>query len=211
MDTEGLVEDLAAEISKRLKRSQTSIPIGVSNRHAHVTAEHFTAVFGPGAALSKLRDLKQPGQFAANEKIDIAGPKGAVKGVRLLGPYRPKTQIEVSLTEAGALGVRPPVRESGNLGGSAAIKLMGPYGTVDIREGLIVSRRHLHCAPPEAGAVGVANGEVVRVRVGRGGERETIFEAVVVRVSEEFSLELHLDTDEANAAGVKNGDLAYIV
>jgi len=209
-DTE-LVEDLAADIAKRLKRSRTPVPIGVSNRHAHVTAEHCAALFGPGAALSRFRDLKQPGQYASHEKIDVVGPQGKVLGVRLLGPCRAKTQIEVSLTEAVTLGLRPPLRESGDLGGSAPLRLVGPRGTLAVREGLIISRRHLHCSPAEAQSLGVANGEVVRVRVGRGGERETVFEQIVVRLSDQFSLELHLDTDEANAAGVKNGDLAYIV
>jgi putative phosphotransacetylase len=206
-----LAQELAAEIAKRLRRSRTPVPIGVSNRHAHITKEHFETLFGKGAVLTKFRDLSQPGQFASNEKMDLYGLKGAIKGVRLLGPFRPKTQIEVSWTEAVTLGVKPPVRESGDLGGSAALRLVGPRGSVEVVEGLILARRHLHCANSEAAAIGVSNGEVVRMRVGRGGERETVFEGTVVRVSDQFSLELHLDTDEANAAGVKNGDLAYIV
>jgi len=211
MGSAELVSGLVAEIARRLKRSRTPVPIGVSNRHAHITQEHFETLFGPGAALTKSRDLSQPGQFASHEKVDIAGAKGGIKGVRLLGPFRPKTQIEVSWTEAVTLGVRPPVRESGDLGGSAALKLIGPQGSVEVREGLILARRHLHCTPGDAAAIGLSNGETVRVRVGRGGERETVFEGTVVRVSEKFSLELHLDTDEANAAGVKTGDPAYIV
>ena len=211
METDGLVKDLAAEISKRLERSLTPVPIGISNRHAHVTQEHFAALFGRGSAISKFRELKQPGQYAANEKMDIIGPKGAIQGLRLLGPCRSKTQVEVSLTDAISLGARPPVRESGDLGGSSPLKLVGPGGSVEVQEGLIISRRHLHCSTGEAAAIGVSNGEVVRVRAGRGGDRETIFEQTVVRVSDKFSLELHLDTDEANAAGVKNGDMAYIV
>jgi putative phosphotransacetylase len=206
-----LVEGLAAEVARRLERSRAPVPIGVSNRHAHITKEHFEALFGRGAGLSKFKDLSQPGQFAANEKFDIQGPKGAIKGVRLLGPFRPKTQIEVSWTDAVTLGIRPPVRESGDLGGSAPLRLTGPHGSVDVREGLILARRHLHCAPADAAAIGLANGEIVRVRVGSGGGRESVFEQTVVRVSEKFSLELHLDTDEANSAGVKTGDLAYIV
>ncbi|MCX5797838.1 MAG: phosphate propanoyltransferase [Elusimicrobia bacterium] len=211
MENAELVRGLAAEIEKRLRRSQTPVPIGVSNRHAHITQSHFAALFGNGAGLTKFRDLSQPGQFASNEKMDIVGAKGSIKGVRLLGPFRPKTQIEVSWTEAITLGVKPPVRESGDLGGSAPLKLVGPQGSVEVREGLILARRHLHCTPADAAAIGLANGETVRVRAGRGGQRETVFEGTVVRVSDKFSLELHLDTDEANAAGVKNGDLAYIV
>jgi putative phosphotransacetylase len=211
MENAELVDGLAAEIASRMKRSRTPIPIGVSNRHAHITREHFEVLFGEGADFSRLRDLSQPGQFAANERFDVQGPKGAIKGVRLLGPFRPKTQIEVSRTDAVVLGVQPPVRESGDLGGSASLRLIGPRGSVEVREGLILARRHLHCTSADAAAIGLSNGEVVRVRVGRGGGRESIFEQTVVRVSEKFSLELHLDTDEANAAGVKTGDLAYIV
>jgi putative phosphotransacetylase len=210
MDNPELVQGLAAEIDKRLRRSKTSVPIGISNRHAHITQSHFEALFGKGAALTKFRDLSQPGQFAANEKVDIQGPKGVIKGVRLLGPFRPKTQIEVSWTDSFTLGSKAPVRESGDLGGSAPLKLIGPQGAVDVTEGLILAKRHLHCTTAQAAAIGVSNGEIVRVRVGLGGERETVFEKTVVRVSEKFSLELHLDTDEANAAGVKNGDPAYI-
>ncbi len=211
MENAELVQGLAVEIEKRLRRSKTPVPIGVSNRHAHVTKEHFETLFGKGAVLSRFRDLSQPGQFASHEKMDVMGAKGSIKGVRLLGPFRSKTQIEVSWTEAITLGAQPPVRESGDLVGSAALTLVGPAGSVELREGLILARRHLHCAPGDAGAIGLANGETVRVRVGRGGQRETVFEGAIVRVSDKFSLALHLDTDEANAAGVKNGDLAYIV
>ena len=211
MDNAELVQGLAAEIEKRLRRSKTSVPIGVSNRHAHITKEHFEALFGRGAVLTKFRDLSQPGQFASNEKMDVVGAKGSIRGVRLLGPFRPKTQIEVSWTEAVTLGVKPPVRESGDLAGSAALRLAGPQGSVEVREGLILARRHLHCTPGDAAAIGLSNGEAVRVRVGHGGGRGTVFEDTVVRVSDKFSLELHLDTDEANAAGVKTGDLATIV
>lgn len=211
MENAGLVAGLASEIEKRLRRSKIPVPVGVSNRHAHITQAHFEALFGAGAGLSKFKGLSQPGQFAANEKFDIQGPKGSIKGVRLLGPFRPKTQIEVSLSDAIALGIRPPVRESGDLGGSASLKLIGPRGSVEVREGLILARRHLHCTPADAAALGLSNGEVVRVCVGRGNGRGTVFEDTVVRVSEKFSLELHLDTDEANAAGVKTGDQAHIV
>ncbi|HBT61334.1 MAG TPA: phosphate propanoyltransferase, partial [Elusimicrobia bacterium] len=154
MEHAELVNELAARISKRLERSKIAVPIGVSNRHAHVTAEHFAALFGPGAVLSRSRDLRQPGQYAAKERIDISGPKGVVGGVRLLGPFRAKTQIEISLTDAVVLGLKPPVRESGDLAGSAALRLIGPCGSVSVSEGLIVSRRHLHCSTAEAAALG---------------------------------------------------------
>lgn len=211
MDAQALAGELAAEISKRLKRSKLAIPVGVSSRHVHITQEHLAALFGAGSALTKLRDLKQPGQFAAQEKIDVAGPKGVIRGVRVLGPCRAKTQIEVSMTDARALGLEPPVRESGNLAGSAGARLIGPKGQVEVREGLIVSRRHIHVSAKEAGAWGFSDGESVRTRLGRGKEREAVLEGVVVRVSEKFSLELHLDTDEANACGVGTGEVAYIV
>ncbi|MDD5657088.1 MAG: phosphate propanoyltransferase, partial [Elusimicrobia bacterium] len=196
MNPEALAGELAAEISRRLRRSRLPVPIGVSGRHAHVSSGHLAALFGPGAGLSRLKELKQPGQFAAREKIDIAGPKGIIRGVRLLGPARAATQVEVSLSDAAALGLEVPVRESGDLSGSAPLRLIGPQGSVEAAAGLIVARRHLHCSRREAAELGVADGEVVRARLGRGAGRETVFEQVLVRVSDRFALELHIDTDE---------------
>jgi putative phosphotransacetylase len=204
------IAGLASEIDKRLKRSKLDIPVGVSNRHCHLTEEHFKILFGRDAAPKKVKAIKQPGFYAAEEMIDVKGPKGVVKKIRLVAPYRAHTQIELAVTDAFAIGVNPPVRESGNVKGSAGATLIGPAGQVDIKEGVIVAQRHLHFSPDEAKSLGIASGEVVRVRCGTGGGRSTVFEDVVVRVSDKYSLEFHVDTDEANAAGIKTGDIVHI-
>lgn len=206
-----LAKKITAEIVSRMERSKTDIPIGVSNRHVHLRQEDFDALFGQGAAVRKFRAVKQPGFYACHETVDIEGPKGLVKSVRLIAPHRSKTQVEISKTDASALGLRPPVRDSGDLGGSTPVRIIGPKGTIEVKEGLIIARRHIHFHPLEAAAMGVKDGEIVRVRAGQGGIRELVFEQVLVRISDQFSLELHLDTDEANAAWVKSGDQVNIV
>ncbi len=204
------IAGLAEEIEKRLQRSKLDIPVGVSNRHCHLTEEHFKILFGAGAAPKKVKDIKQPGFYAAEEMIDVQGPKGVVKKVRLVAPYRAHTQIELAVTDAMAIGIKPPVRESGDVKGSAGATLIGPAGKVDIQEGVIIAQRHVHFSPSEAKAAGMTSGEVVRVRCGEPGARSTVFEDVVVRVSDKYSLEFHVDTDEANAAGIKTGDVVHI-
>ncbi len=204
------IAGLAAEIEKRLKRSQLDIPVGVSNRHCHLTEAHFKILFGRGAEPKKVKAIKQPGFYAAEELISLQGPKGVLHKIRLVAPYRAHTQIEVAVTDSVAIGLKPPVRESGDVKGSAGAVLIGPAGKVEIKEGVIVAQRHLHFSPPEAQALGVASGEVVRVRAGTGGGRATVFEDVVVRVSDKYSLEFHVDTDEANTAGLKTGDVVHI-
>ena len=203
-------ESLAAELSKRLKRSKLDIPVGVSNRHCHLTEQHFKALFGRDAEPKKVKNIKQPGFWAAEETIDVKGPKGVLKRVRLVAPYRAHTQIELAVTDAVGIGLNPPVRESGDVKGSAGATLIGPAGSVEIKEGVIVAQRHLHFSPAEAAALGIKSGEVVRVRCGTGKGRSTVFEDVVVRVSDKYSLEFHVDTDEANAAALKTGDIVHI-
>ncbi len=210
MITPGQVGDLAAEIEKRLTRSKLAIPVGVSNRHCHLTREHFKALFGASAEPKRVKDIKQPGFYAAEEQISVQGPKGTLSKIRLVAPYRDRTQIELAVTDAFAVGLNPPVRESGDVKGSAGATLIGPAGKVDIKEGVIVAQRHLHFSPSEAQAWGMRSGEVVRVRCGTGKGRSTVFEDVVVRVSDKYSLEFHVDTDEANAAGIKTGDIVHI-
>jgi len=202
--------ELAAEIEKRLKRSKLDVPVGVSNRHCHLTREHFKVLFGAAAEPKRVKDIKQPGFYAAEEAISVQGPKGTLHKIRLVAPYRDHTQIEVAVTDALALGLNPPVRESGDVKGSAGATLIGPAGKVDIKEGVIVAQRHLHFSPAEAKAWGMTSGETVRVRCGTGKGRSTVFEDVVVRVSDKYSLEFHVDTDEANAAGIKTGDIVHI-
>lgn len=210
MITPAQVAGLAGEIEKRLKRSKLDIPVGVSNRHCHLTEEHFKILFGRQAEPKKVKNIKQPGFWAAEEAVDIQGPKGTLKKIRLVAPYRARTQVEIAVTDAISLGLKPPVRESGDVKGSAGATLIGPAGKVDLKEGVIVAQRHLHFSPGEAKALGVDSGEVVRVRAGTGGGRSTVFEDVVVRVSSQYSLEFHVDTDEANAAGIKTGDIVHI-
>ena len=202
---------LAADISKRLERSKVPIPIGVSNRHCHLTEEHFKILFGKDAEPKRIKDIKQPGFWAADEVIDVKGPKGTLSRVRLVAPYRSHTQIELAMTDAHKIGVRPPVRESGDVKGSTGATLIGPKGQVEIKEGVIIALRHVHFSPAEAQKIGVKSGEMLRLRCGTGQGRSTVFEDCIARVSDKYSLELHLDTDEAFAAGVKTGDLAYIV
>jgi putative phosphotransacetylase len=204
------IAGLAAEIEKRLRRSKLAIPVGVSNRHCHLTEEHFKILFGAAAAPKKVKDIKQPGFYAAEETIDVQGPKGILKKIRLVAPYRANTQIELAETDAIGIGLKPPVRESGDVKGSAGAVLIGPAGKVEIKEGVIIAQRHVHFSPAEAKAAGMTSGEVVRVRCGTGGGRSTVFEDVVVRVSDKYSLEFHADTDEANAAGIKTGDFVHI-
>ena len=210
MNTGSRIESLAAEVEKRLKRSKLAIPVGVSNRHCHLTEQHFKQLFGRDAAPKMVKHIKQPGFWAAEETIDVKGPKGVLKRVRLVAPYRAHTQIEIAVTDAVGIGLNPPVRESGDVKGSAGATLIGPAGQLELREGVIVAQRHLHFSPSEAAALGVASGEVVRVRAGMGRGRSTVFEDVVVRVSDKYSLEFHVDTDEANAAGVRTGDIVHI-
>lgn len=185
------------------------VPIGVSARHIHLSQEHVEVLFGKGYALTEMKPLSQPGQYAANETVAVSGPKGSFAKVRILGPARNQTQLEVSRTDAFALGVNAPLRESGNIAGSAGITLKGSAGEVTIEEGVIVAARHIHFHTSDAERFGIADKQMLRVRF--GGERGVVFEQVVARVSKDFALDMHIDTDEANAAGVKNGDLAEII
>jgi putative phosphotransacetylase len=176
------------------------VPVSVSARHCHLTADHLRALFGPDHPLTKQKDLSQPGQFAAEEKVTLVGPRGQID-VRVLGPERKQTQIEITKTEARALGVNDvPVRLSGDLEASPGVRLVGPAGTIDLQEGMIVAERHLHASPTEAKRLGLRNGQSLSVRV--GGKRGVTFGGIKVRVDPHYKLDLHLDTDEANAARV---------
>lgn len=206
-----LAKKITEEIVSRMERSKTPVPVGVSNRHVHFSQADFDVLFGKGYQARKFRQVKQPGFYACYETVDLEGPKGAVKSVRLIAPHRKNTQVEISKTDAGILGLKPPVRDSGAVEGSSGVRVIGPKGTIEIKQGLIIARRHIHFHPLEAQAMGVKDGEIVRVRAGQGGIRELLFEQVLVRVSDQFSLELHIDTDEANAAWVKTGDQVNIV
>lgn len=184
------------------------VPVGVSNRHIHLSQEHLEALFGPGYELTVRNPLSQTGQYAAEETLTIEGPKSSIKNVRILGPVRKETQIEVSRTDAFSLGVKPPVRDSGYLEGSPGLKLIGPKGTVELDKGVIIAQRHIHMSEADAEAFGVKDKEIVSVRV--GGERGLTFENVLVRVRHDFVLEMHIDTDEANAAMLNNGEMVEV-
>ena len=174
--------------------------VETSARHVHVTEQDLETLFGKGAELTPKKDLSQPGQYACVERVDVVGPKKTISGVSILGPTRPATQIEVSLTDARTLGVSAPVRESGDIAGSAGCKLVGPCGEVELKEGLIAAKRHIHLTPEAAAELGVKDKEIVSVKVDPAS-RPLVFGDVVVRVSEKFSPAMHIDTDEANAAG----------
>ena len=185
------------------------VPIGVSARHIHLTQEHVEILFGEGYHLTKFKEL-MGGQFASNEKVTIVGLKlRAIENVRVLGPVRKNTQVEISATDAISLGVKAPIRESGNIAGSAPIAIIGPKGAVYLNEGCIVAKRHIHMAPKDAMAAGVHDGDIVSVKA--DNERGTIFNNVQIRVDDSFTLEMHIDTDEANAAQIKSGDTVRIV
>ena len=171
--------------------------VETSARHAHITDETLKILFGEGATLTNKKDLSQPGQFACEEKIEVVGPKGSIK-MSILGPTRPADQAEVSFTDARALGLTPPVRESGDVAGTPGVKLVGPCGEVEIKEGVMVAKRHIHMTPEDAAELGVEDKQIVKVKLDT--ERPLIFDDVVVRVSPKFALAMHIDTDECNAA-----------
>ena len=178
-----------------------AIPIETSARHIHMCQEDFEHLFGKGKALTHRVDLSQPGQYACEEKVRIVGPKGELKA-SILGPTRSASQVELSLTDARSIGVTALVRESGNIEGTCGVKLVGPAGEVELKEGVIAAKRHIHFDPKTAEEFGVTNGQVVSLKV-TSEERSLIFGDVVCRVSEKFAPAAHIDTDESNAAGLK--------
>lgn len=185
------------------------LPIALSNRHIHLSKEHVNILFGNDYELTKFKDLSQPGQFASNEKVDVVGPKGIIKGVRVLGPTRPSTQLEISLADGFILGIKAPIKDSGDTAGSPGAKLIGPKGEVELTEGIIAAARHIHMGVDDAKRFDVEDKE--RVKIKTLGERSLVFENVLVRVNPSYDLEMHVDVDEGNAAGVKNGELVELI
>lgn len=181
---------------------QRPIPLGVSNRHVHLSQTDYQQLF-PDQPLAVKKALKQPGQFAAEQTVTVAGPKGHLKNVRILGPLRSQSQIEISRTDARTLGATAPLRLSGKLSNTPGIKLISPFGEITLDEGVIVALRHIHMSPLDALIYGVQHGDSVKVAI-EGSSRKTIFDDVAIRVSPEMTLEMHIDTDEANAADVDN-------
>ena len=174
--------------------------VEISSRHVHVTDETLEILFGKGHKLTPKKDLSQPGQFACEEKVVVVGPKSQLKA-SILGPTRPENQVELSLTDARSIGVTAPIRESGDVKGSGACKLVGPAGEVELTEGVIAAKRHIHMTPADAEKYGIKDKQIVSVKIPTEG-RSLVFGDVVARVSEKYSLAMHIDTDEANAACV---------
>lgn len=177
---------------------EKTVMVETSARHVHVTEETLEILFGKGYQLTKKKDLSQPGQFACEERVQVIGPKNSFPAVSILGPTRPADQVEFSASDARSIGVAAPVRESGDIAGSGACKLVGPKGEVELKEGVIVAKRHIHMTPEDAENYGVKDKQVVSVKID-SPERSLVFGDVVVRVSPKFKLAMHIDTDESNA------------
>lgn len=218
MDKEQLVAAVTEAVLQQLKKQSAAqpvakmedkIPLGISNRHVHLAEHDLLTLFGPAQALTRWRDLSQPGQFASEQKVTLVGPNGVIEHVRVLGPVRKRTQVEISVSDCIKLGVKAPIRDSGDLAGSAAITVVGPVGSVTLKEGCIIAARHIHMHPADAQRFGLADGD--RVNVKCSGARGVVFFEVLVRVNEHYKLEMHIDIDEANAAALRNGDLVEII
>ena len=215
MNEQQLVQEISARVLRKLaeaglKAHPNEIPVGVSVRHVHVSQEDLEILYGSGHQLTKRRDLKQPGEYAAEEVVALVGPKmRTLENVRILGPCRDQTQVELARTDAIVLGLNPPVRRSGDLAGSSPITLVGPKGVLTLPEGCIIANRHIHMGPKDAEHFVVQDNDTVSVEV--SGAKGLVFHEVQVRVREGWLLDMHLDTDDANAAGITCGARAHIV
>ena len=186
------------------------ILIETSARHVHVTAEVLETLFGKGYELTWKKDLSQPGQFACHERVQVIGPKSSFPAVSILGPVRPETQVELSASDARSIGIDAPCRESGDVAGSGACKLVGPEGEVELSEGVIIAKRHIHATPEDAEKYGLSDKQIVNVKVNSDG-RALVFGDVIVRVSPKYKWAMHIDTDESNAAFAKPGMMGEIL
>ena len=202
------VMNLLLEVLKDNKGGN-EIPVGISNRHIHLSQADLDALFGAGYELTKMKDLSQPGQYACKETVTVVGPKGAIEKVRILGPVRKATQIEVIVGDSFKLGVAGDVRMSGDLAGTRGVTLVGPKGSVQTKEGLIVAQRHIHMTLADAARLGVKDGDIVDIKV--TGNRGGIFSNVAIRANDSSALECHLDTEEANAMGLTSKSTITIV
>lgn len=207
--SEEVLQMITQMVIEELEKKKMTVPVGISNRHVHLSREDFDILFGPGRELTRKKELRQPGQYAAEEVVTLKGPKGWLEKVRVLGPLRVETQIEISISDEFKLGVPAPIRESGHLNWTPGIELVGPAGNVKKDHGVIAALRHIHMTPDQAALMGVKDKETVAVDV--GGRRGVILKNVLVRVSEQYALEMHVDVDEANACGMKNGDQAVVL
>lgn len=211
MDQKELVQLIREVTIRALANNQTTleVPIAVSNRHIHLSKEHVERLFGRNYQLNKWKDLSQPGQFASKETVTLIGPKGKLEKVRVLGPARGDTQIEISLFDGYTLGITPPIRDSGDIDGTPSVNIQGPRGQLKVDQGLICAARHIHMNPDDATRFQVTNGQLVQVKV--TGQRGVIFDNVLIRVSPKYKLEMHIDVDEANAAQIKNGQWGVLI
>jgi len=209
MSEKDLIHEVVKEVVSRVAGTTSgqelfSVPIGVSARHLHVSQAHLEELFGRGYTLKNFKDLTQPGQFAAEEQVTLVGPKGVLQKVRILGPCRSKTQVELSQTDAFGLGINNiPVRDSGDLENSPGITICGPNGAVVIKEGVVIAKRHIHLTSENAKQYNLADKDLVRVKIDT--ERAITLENVLIRVSDQYAMDFHLDFDEANACGAKTG------
>lgn len=206
---DALIDRIVVEVKKMIGDQNTpryngnTIPLGISNRHIHLTRSTFEKLFGKGAEFETLRPLYQPGEFASKHVLTIIGPKQrSISGVRILGPLRNYDQVEITLTDAIVLGINPPVVNSGSLDNAAPLTLVGPAGSVFLEKCAIIASRHIHMTNQDAGRFGVKEGDYCSVRV--GGVKSTIFENVLVRINDSWKLQIHLDTDDANAANIRS-------
>lgn len=190
---------------------ENKVLVEISARHVHLSEADLAALFGEGHSLTVKKELSQPGQFACEERVRVIGSKGEFPAVSVLGPCRKATQVELSLTDARSIGVQAPVRESGDIAGSGSCRLVGPAGEVELMEGVIAAKRHIHATTADAEKMGLENGQIVQVEVPTSNERNLIFGDVVVRVSDSYALAMHIDTDEANAAGMAPNTVARVI
>jgi putative phosphotransacetylase len=207
---EALIKEIVKKVIYTIGGSNTiPIPIEASARHVHLSEEHIEKLFGKDYKMSKKKDLSQPGQFQYEERVTLIGPKGVLKGVAILGPTRKKTQVEISKTDARTLGINPPVRESGKLDGSENIYIATERAVVEAKESVIIAKRHIHMTPEDAKRFGVDDKQLVSVKV--KSDRPVVFEDVLVRVNNRYKLSMHIDFDEANASGYKDGVVGEII
>ena len=213
---EAIVKKIVSEMdapaaAAAVSADDLTIPVGISNRHIHLSREDLDTLFGAGYELTPIKDLSQPGQYACKELLTIIGPSmRPIENVRVLGPIRKESQVEISVTDSFVLKVKPPVRESGSLQGSAPITIIGPKGIVTLKQGCIIANRHIHMSPADGARFGVKDGDYITVDAFSGTKRTRWFD-VQVRVSDKFCLEMHVDTDDANAVGFKNGSTVTMV
>lgn len=211
MDKGAVQRSVQLAVSESLfrKTGRIFVPVASSARHIHLCRADVEKLFGTGYQLQKFRDLSQPGQFACKEQLTVVGPKGQLQKVRVLGPERKATQIEIAFTDSFALGIRPPVRMSGKTAGTPGCRLIGPAGEAEISEGVIVAARHLHLSAAQAELFGLKDGQTVSLR--SEGERAVVFENVIVRAGSGHDMEVHIDTDEANAAAMAGSTMMEVI